>query len=152
MIDQILDYFVDEKDTLEELLFIDNEKMLDNLTWDDYYNLIYEMKDKFISELNINRKCLFITEGNPIYTLEILRMIENIKTEVVIFINQGYLAMNKWLIKKFLLINPLCQIKLDEDLNYNKYINSDYLVIPIGEEALKEAVYEDFNYTEDIII
>ena len=69
-----------------------------------------------------------------------------IETEanVVIFINQGFVGMNKWLISKYKEITNSDMVILDTDINYNKYIDKGYKVVPIGEDAIINQVLEDF--------
>lgn len=141
---ELLDNLILEKDIVEQLIEIDNDKMNTKLSFQNYYDAIKFLLDKDSKELLLNNNSLFITEGNPLVTLDILRSVMRTSYNVVIFINQGYVGMNKWLINQFYKIVGNGNIELDTGINYNNYINSEYKVIPVGEEGLTSQVMEDF--------
>lgn len=132
-----------EKDILEQLISIDNEKMKDNITYKDFLNTchnILQTECKDILEDNL----LFITEGDPYFTLAILKTTKKINSKVIIFVNQGYQALNKWLITKYKMLTGDQFHEIDFSNNYNKYLKKDYKVIPFGENELSSSVMEDF--------
>ena len=87
---------------------------------------------------------LFITEGDYELTIGILSKIENMECKVVIFINQNYIALNKWLISKYHELTGNMQHIIDFGDNYNAYIGKDYNVIPVGSDDYKKIVWDDF--------
>jgi hypothetical protein len=93
--------------------------------------------------MDLNCDTVFVTEGDVLLTLDILRRF-NTDKHVIIFINQNNVAMNKWLISKYNEITGNTNIMLDEGINYNKYIDKGFKIIPLGEEGLIDQVMEDF--------
>lgn len=139
----IINYIDAEKDILEQLIKIDNEKMFDTMTYDEFFKncMVVLSKNKNIeSEKNI----LFVTEGNPILTLNILNNVVNVDKEVVIFLNQGYQGLNKWLYDRYINITGNIKHSIDLGSNYNKYIGKDYKVVPLGEKNFRDEVLRDF--------
>lgn len=141
---ELLDNLILEKDIVKQLIEIDNDKMNTKINFQNYYDAIKELVEKDSKELLLNNNSLFITEGNPLITIDILRNVMNTSYNVVIFINQGYVGMNKWLMNQFYKIVGNGNIELDTGINYNNYINNEYKVIPVGEEGLINQVMEDF--------
>ncbi|MGN1370848.1 MAG: hypothetical protein ACI4XM_01005 [Candidatus Coprovivens sp.] len=141
---ELLDYLIVEKEIVEKLIEIDNDKMNSKIRFSDYYDVFSLLLKKKYKEIMINKESLFITEGNPLTTLELLMSIKDTSYKTIIFINQGFVAMNKWLIDKFYKIVGNYNIELDVSINYNDYINKDYKVVPIGEDGLNNQVLEDF--------
>ena len=141
---ELLDYLIVEKEIVEKLIEIDNDKMNSKIRFSDYYDAFSLLLKKNYKEIMINKESLFITEGNPLTTFELLMSIKETSYKAIIFINQGFVAMNKWLIDKFYKIVGNDNIELDVSINYNNYINKDYKVVPIGEDGLTNQVLEDF--------
>ena len=141
---ELLDNLLFEKDIVEQLIEIDNDKMNTKYSFQDYYDAISNLINSDNKELFLNNNSLFITEGNPIITLNILRRIYNTPYNVIIYINQGFIGMNKWLINKFYNIVGNGNVELDVGINYNRYIDKNYKVIPLGEDGLTNQVMEDF--------
>jgi hypothetical protein len=83
------------------------------------------------------------TEGDVYITLDLLKRMM-VGANVVIFINQGFVGMNKWLISKYKEMTNSDMVILDTGINYNKYIDKGYRVVPIGEDAIINQVLEDF--------
>ena len=141
---ELLDYLIVEKEIVEKLIEIDNDKMNSKIRFSDYYDAFSLLLKKNYKEIMINKESLFITDGNPLTTFELLMSIKETSYKTIIFINQGFVAMNKWLIDKFYKIVGNDNIELDVSINYNNYINKDYKVVPIGEDGLTNQVLEDF--------
>lgn len=144
MIKELLDNLLFEREIVEQLIAIDNEKMNTNIVFQNYYDAIKSVVNQSSNELELNNNSLFITEGEPLVTLDILKRLENTQVNCIIFINQGFVAMNKWLINQFYRLTENSNIELDIGVNYNKYINSGYKVVPLGEIELTNQVMEDF--------
>ncbi len=140
---KILDIMDSEKEILEQLIEIDNKVMNDKLTYKDILKKTMKaLKEK--KELKVDKDMLFITEGDYELTIGILSKIENMECKVVIFINQNYIALNKWLISKYHELTGNMQHIIDFGDNYNAYIGKDYNVIPVGSDDYKKIVWDDF--------
>ncbi len=140
---KILDIMDSEKEILEQLIEIDNKIMNDKLTYKDILKKTMKaLKEK--KELKVDKDMLFITEGDYELTIGILSKIENMECKVVIFINQNYIALNKWLISKYHELTGNMQHIIDFGDNYNAYIGKDYNVIPVGSDDYKKIVWDDF--------
>lgn len=140
---KILDIMDSEKEILEQLIEIDNKVMNDKLTYKDILKKTMKaFKEK--KELKVDKDILFITEGDYELTIGILSKIENMECKVVIFINQNYIALNKWLISKYHELTGNMQHIIDFGDNYNAYIGKDYNVIPVGSDDYKKIVWDDF--------
>lgn len=141
---ELLDNLLFEKEIVEQLIDIDNDKMNTNYNFKNYYDSVSSLIFSENKELLINNNSLFITEGNPLLTLNLLLRIKSTSYKVVIFINQGFVGMNKWLINQFYKIVGNGNVELDVGINYNDYIGKEYKVIPVGENGLIDQVMEDF--------
>lgn len=140
---KILDIMDSEKEILEQLIEIDNKIMNDKLTYKDILKKTMKaLKEK--KDLKVDKDILFITEGDYELTIGILSKIENMECKVVIFINQNYIALNKWLISKYHELTGNMQHIIDFGDNYNAYIGKDYNVIPVGSDDYKKIVWDDF--------
>ncbi|MBE6145544.1 MAG: hypothetical protein E7171_02870 [Firmicutes bacterium] len=134
---------LEEKDIVEELIKIDNEVM--NTSYDyDYYTTLfsYVLEQGMVNKI-IDQDIVFVTEGDVLITLQLLLKM-GVGATRVIFINQGFVGMNKWLVTKYIEITGDNDVILDTDINYNKYIDKGYKVVPIGEDGLVDQVLEDF--------
>lgn len=141
---ELLDNLFFEKEIVEQLIEIDNDKMNTNYNFNNYYDAINSLVSSDDKELLINNNSLFITEGNPLLTLNILLKVKSTSYKVVIFVNQGFVGMNKWLINQFYKIVGNGNVELNVGINYNDYIDKKYKVIPLGEDGLTNQVMEDF--------
>lgn len=133
----------DEKEIIEQLIEIDNDKMSSNLN----YDLFFKEAIKIINntdKISGNQKILFVTEGDPLISLRILCSIVDVKEEVILFINQGFIGLNKWLIDRYVQLTGNSLHMIDFGKNYNKYIKMNYKVIPIGEDNFRKVVLGDF--------
>ena len=139
----ILEYLEIEQNIVEELIKIDNDVMNTKYSYIDYYNAFDTRFSSDVIQMDLNYDTVFVTEGDVLLTLDILRRF-NTDKHVIIFINQNNIAMNKWLISKYNEITGNTNIELDLDINYNKYIDEGYKVIPLGEDGLVDQVMEDF--------
>lgn len=128
-----------EEEILKELIKIDNNVCGTNFS-------LKKLLKKENLDIKILGDTLFITEGEPSITISILDgLIVNPHNTYYLFINQRFLAINKWLIARFIELTNI-RIELILDLNYNKYINrNDIYIVPIGEKELVEQVNEDFS-------
>ena len=134
----------EEKEIVEELIKIDNEVMNTTYSFNSYYELFESiLNDDYYKISVVDRDTVFVTEGDVFVTLELLKRMR-VVGNVVIFINQGNVGMNKWLVTKYKEMTGNDRVMLDTDINYNKYIDKGYKVVPIGEDGLVDQVLEDF--------
>lgn len=127
-----------EEEILEELIKIDN-----NVCGTNYK--VEDLLKKENLDIKILGDTLFITEGEPSITIAILdELIAHPNNTYYLFINGRFLAINKWLIARFIELTNI-RIELISDINYNNFIKRDDIyVVPIGGFALIEQVKEDF--------
>lgn len=140
--EEIIDALEREKDTISKLIQLDNKINHSNIKYNDLYDLLLNTKKLSIS---VEEDILFLTEGDPAYTIAILKSIFNNTNKYALFVNQKYLGINKWLIARYNESVGFLQIYLDCDENYNKYFKSKLKVIPLGEKVFVEEIYNDFN-------
>lgn len=136
----IIEELINNEETIvNELIKIDNNVCSTNYSIDDLLK-----KEKL--DIKILGDTLFITEGEPSITIAILdELIVNPNNTYYLFINQRFLALNKWLIARFICLTNI-RIELVSSLNYNKFIGRDDIyIVPIGEKELIEQVKEDFS-------
>ncbi len=136
----ILDELINsEEEILEELIKIDNQVCHTNFCLEDLHK-----KEQI--EINLLGDTLFITEGEPNTTIAILdELIAQPNNTYYLFVNQRFLALNKWLTTRFIELTNI-RIELITDINYNKFLKrNDLFIMPIGELALVEQVKEDFS-------
>ena len=134
----------EERKIVEELIKIDNEVMNTTYSFNSYYELFESiLNDDYYKISVVDRDTVFVTEGDVFVTLELLKRMR-VVGNVVIFINQGNVGMNKWLVTKYKEMTGNDRVILDTDINYNKYIDKGYKVVPIGEDGLVDQVLEDF--------
>lgn len=134
---------LEEKDIVEELIKIDNEVMNTSYDYDYYTTLFSYVLEQDVMNKIIDQDIVFVTEGDVLITLQLLLKM-GVGATRVIFINQGFVGMNKWLVTKYIEITGDDDVILDTDINYNKYIDKGYKVVPIGEDGLVDQVLEDF--------
>ena len=134
----------EERKIVEELIKIDNEVMNTTYSFNSYYELFESiLNDDYYKISVVDRDTVFVTEGDVLITLQLLLKM-GVGATRVIFINQGFVGMNKWLVTKYIEITGDNDVILDTDINYNKYIDKGYKVVPIGEDGLVDQVLEDF--------
>ena len=145
--DQFFKVLIEDKVVVSKLIEIDNKVMRTNLTFDDYYREFWNLANRKVDSWKIEKKTLFVTEGSPLLTFIILMQLINIDIECILFINQNFVGVNKWLVDRMISISgESIKLVLDTDINYNKYIKMDDLkIVPLGEENLFYCVMEDFK-------
>lgn len=145
--DEFFKVLIEDKVVFSKLIEIDNKVMRTNLTFDDYYREFWNLAHRKVDSWKIEKKTLFVTEGSPLLTFIILMQLINIDIECILFINQNFVGVNKWLVDRMISISgESIKLVLDTDINYNKYIKMDDLkIVPLGEENLFYCVMEDFK-------
>lgn len=139
--EEIIEAFVIEKETILKLIQLDNKINHSNIKYDDLYELLLNSEKL---PFNVDENILFITEGEPAYTIAILKSIINSNNKYTMFVNQKYLGINKWLIARYNESVGFSQIYLDCGNNYNKYFKTKVKVIPLGEKVFIDEIYNDF--------
>ena len=140
---ELLKNMEEERKIVEELIKIDNEVMNTSYDYDYYTKLFSYALEQGMANKIIDQDIVFVTEGDVLITLQLLLKM-GVGATRVIFINQGFVGMNKWLVTKYIEITGDNDVILDTDINYNKYIDKGYKVVPIGEDGLVDQVLEDF--------
>ena len=140
---ELLNIMEEEREIIEELIKIDNEIMRTNYDFDYYYQVISRALEMGFESKVIDQDVVFVTEGDLYITMQLI-LKAGVGANRVIFINQGFVGMNKWLVSKYNEITGDDTLILDTDINYNKYIDKGFKVVPIGEETLIDQVLEDF--------
>lgn len=145
--DELINLMIGEKETVEQLINIDNQAMNSSINYQEFLKESIEIiKNKQTRKhINTNKKLLLITDGEPLLTLAILNNETNQQT--TIFVNHHYLALNKWLITRYVELTNHTNYHIDFSLNYNHYIKNktNYEIIPLGEDIFKEEVLNDFK-------
>lgn len=145
--DELINLMIEEKETLEQLINIDNQAMNSSINYQEFLKKSIEIikSNQTIEHINTEKNLLLITDGEPLLTLTILN--SHINQESIIFVNHHYLALNKWLITRYIELTNDLNYHLDFSLNYNHYIKNkkDYEIIPLGENTFKEEVLNDFK-------
>ena len=140
---ELLKNMEEEREIVEELIKIDNEVMNTSYDYDYYTTLFSYVLEQDVMNKIIDQDIVFVTEGDVLITLQLLLKM-GVGATRVIFINQGFIGMNKWLVTKYIEITGDNDVILDTDINYNKYIDKGYKVVPIGDDGLVDQVLEDF--------
>lgn len=138
--EEIIESLENEKETILKLIELDNKINHSNIKYNDLLELL--LNDKVL--FKIEEDSLFITEGEPEFTIAILKSIFNSENKYVLFVNQKYLGINKWLIARYNELVCFSQIYLDCGNNYNKYFKTKLKVIPLGEKVFIDEIYNDF--------
>lgn len=145
--DELINLMIGEKETVKQLINIDNQAMNSSVNYQEFLKESIEIiKNKQTRKpINTNKKLLLITDGEPLLTLAILNNETNQQT--TIFVNHHYLALNKWLITRYVELTNHINYHIDFSLNYNHYIKNknNYEIIPLGEDIFKEEVLNDFK-------
>ena len=145
--DELVNLMIEEKETLEQLINIDNQAMNSSINYQEFLKKSIEIikSNQTIEHINTEKNLLLITDGEPLLTLSILN--SHINQESIIFVNHHYLALNKWLITRYIELTNDLNYHLDFSINYNHYIKNknNYEIIPLGENTFKEEVLNDFK-------
>lgn len=151
-----LDILFDRKDLVEKALEVDEKVMKENLTSDDFYSDIEKLlllEPNTYKELKNQNNTLIIYDGKPIQTIRILSSL-NPEGNFILFPNHSYLGINSLICKAYnMKYND--KIKLDNSLNYNRYIAAKDIFTNIYVISEKEEYLEiknDFNEAKYIEI
>lgn len=144
---ELINQIIEEQETIEQLINIDNQAMNSSINYQEFLKKSIEIikSNQTIEHINTEKNLLLITDGEPLLTLAILN--SHINQESIIFVNHHYLALNKWLITRYIELTNDLNYHLDFSINYNHYIKNkkEYEIIPLGEDIFKEEVLNDFK-------
>lgn len=137
--DYLLDCLINEKEIIEELLYIDNNIQHTALTYD---YLIESLKN--VNECNINNdfNYIAITDGEVEAVFKVLISVLKLK---VVFVDKRFLALNKYLVSRVNLFLDNDDIELDLTDDYRKYIGCNTSVVISGIEGFTNEVFEYFD-------
>ena len=127
----LINCFLEEREIIEELIYIDNSIQKTNFIYEQMLNDIREVKAD--NQQVINEQCIAITDGELKTVFKILISIPTLNT---IWVNRTSLGINKYLVSR---------INLDITKDYFKYKNSQYPIIISGFDFFVEGISEDFN-------
>lgn len=137
----LLERIIDNKEILEELLVIDNERMGTNITVNVLLQkLLFASKKYNIENQN---SILIIYDGNPCITYQLLNSFTSVNN-IILYPNYSYLGINSLLVNLY--DNNKCF--LSKDRNYNKYLNSQMIfeqVYVVGNIEMYELIKRDFT-------
>lgn len=140
--EEIIEYFEEEKDVLEKLIALDNKICHDNITYKDLYSFLLNGTDL---KQSIQKSTLFVTEGSPFLTISILKSIFNTNYSYILFVSQRYLGINKWLVARYNELKGYKQVFLDDGGNCKTYFKEDMAIMPLGETVFIEEILNDFK-------
>ena len=151
-----LDILFDRKDLVEKALEVDEKVMKENLTSNDFYSDIEKLlllEPNTYKELKNQNNTLIIYDGKPIQTIRILSSL-NPEGNFILFPNHSYLGINSLICKAYNMKYD-DKVKLDNSLNYNRYIAAKNIFTNIYVISEKEEYLEiknDFNEAKYIEI
>ena len=144
MNNNLLEKIIDNKELLDSLILIDNERMVTYLSKDIVVESLVNNHNKYEQLVNKNN-ILVIYDGSFNITYSILNSITG-TNNVILFPNYSYLGINSFLVKNYNIINPNCT--LIKDKNYNKYIHTNEVfdsIYVIGDFNMFLNIKNDFN-------
>ncbi len=139
--EEIIEIFLEEQDVLEKLIDLDNKICHDHITYASLYSFL---QNGTSLKQTIKKNTLFITEGNPFYTISILKSIIDTNNQFVLFVSKRYLGINKWFIARFNELKGYEQIFLDCGYNHKACFKEGMEIIPLGEPIFIEEILNDF--------
>lgn len=136
----LINCFLEERELIEELLYIDNNIQHQTLTYEQLLNEInnIEVTDKHID----NNLCVAITDGEFKTVVKILIGIPTLNT---LWVYRTSLGINKYLVSRTNEFYQEERINLDITRDYLKYKNSQYQIIISGFDFFVEGMSADFN-------
>lgn len=140
----LLENIIKNKELLDQLTIIDNQKMGVNITKDIVISS-FITNNKTYEELNNKNNILIIYDGNFETTYSILNSITK-NNNVVLFPNYSYFGVNTFLIKIYNSIYSNCF--LAKDKNYNKYLHTSNIfdsIYVISDKNTFLNIKKDFN-------
>ena len=143
----LLEKLNEEKDLVEEYIFIDNKLMSSSTNIEALLNLIKSNinEKKLISDLILEEKHHILTEGSPELVLKILNDFPYQVNKL--FVNHEFVAINRWLVKKCMDFYK-SEIELDISYNYYEYLQLNEPILIIGE---KEFTMAKLDFKNNVI-
>lgn len=140
--EELIENFLEEREAVEKLIALDNKICHDHITYLDLYSFL---QNGINLKRTIKKNTLFITEGNPFYTISILKSIFDTNYQFVLFVSQRFLGINKWLVARYNEFVGYEQIYLDCGCNYKEYFKEGMGILPLGEPVFIEEIFNDFK-------
>ena len=137
--DYLLDCLINEKELIEELLYIDNNIQHTALTYDC---LIESLKNVNECSVNNDFDYIAITDGEITTVFKVLISVLRLK---IVFVDRRFLALNKYLVSRVNFFSGDENIELDVSNNYRKFIGCDTSVVISGIDGFTNEVVEQFD-------
>lgn len=143
----LINNIIEDKNIIEELILIDNKIQFTNFTYELLLEALKSIKECDILENDLNLVALTDGEFNTVF-----RILISVPNLSILYVNRCSLGINKYLVR---LVNDFYgyeKIKLDDTINYTKYINSENKIILSGFDTFVEELLKEFNNKEIIVI
>ena len=136
----LINCFLEERELIEELLYIDNNIQHQTLTYEQLLNEInnIEVTYKHID----NNLCVAITDGEFKTVVKILIGISTLNT---LWVYRTSLGINKYLVSRANEFYQEERINIDITRDYWKYKNSKYPIIISGFDTFVEEMSQEFG-------
>lgn len=136
----LINCFLEEREIIEQLIYIDNSIQKTNFTYEQMLNEIKELDVD--NKQVINEQCIAITDGELKTVFKILISIPTLNT---LWVDRTSLGINKYLVSRANEFYQEERINLDITKDYWKYKNSEYPIIISGFDFFVEGISEDFK-------
>jgi len=143
----LLDCILEDRNIIEELLLIDNKVQYTNLTYESLIETLKNINECVILDEAFNY--IAITDGEFDTVFKVLISVPCLST---IYVNRCFLGINKYLIKLINTFYECERIKLDDTIDYHKYLNCNDKIILYGFDTFVEELSKEFEDKEFIII
>ena len=137
---------LEEKETVEHLLYIDNSIGCTTLTYEDLLETIRKIEPTLINEYS---KFIAITDG---YFERVFKILISISSLDTIYIDRTFVALNKYLVSRVNYFYNEEIIKLDITKDYFKYKDSKDKIIISGFDTFIEDMSDYFKDNQIIIV
>ena len=138
--EHLINCFLEEREIIEELLYIDNNIQHTSLTYEQLLNEIndIEVNDKQI----ISNQCVAITDGEFKTVFKILMVLPYLNT---LWVDRTSLGINKYLVSRANEFYQEERINIDITKDYFKYKDSKYPIIISGFDTFVEEMSQEFG-------
>lgn len=143
--DYLINCIIEEKDIINELLYIDNKIQYTHLNYE-------ELVDKLnnVSKINLDNDLNFValTDGEVETVFKVLISVSKLD---IIYVDKKSLGINKYLVSRANMFYENNNIQLDITDDYRKYLSSEYSIIISGFDTFVEELSKEFR-NKDITI
>lgn len=143
----LMDCILEDRNIIEELLFIDNKVQYTNLTYESLIGMLKKINDYDILDDNFNY--VAITDGEFDTVFKVLINVPSLST---LYVNRSFLGINKYLIKLVNAFYECEKVKLDDSTNYHKYVDSTDKIILSGFDTFVDEISKEFVHKEFVIL